>query len=413
MLRLLVFGGVALGLSACATTDKGQRTVGQKTTDLSTTEAMLDEESEKAEEYIKRSAARIKDTPLESYVQGVANKSAGEFSDEVTVYLLKSPAFNAFMMPNGTMGVNSGLMLRVETEDELALILGHEFGHFYENHSLERHAAVRNANYALTALTFASAGTYAATGTYVNSSIASTAVIAGYFSFNRNQESEADRIGLEKVENTGYDSATAIRLWENLDKEKKASSLRAIRKRHSTLYDTHPTNIKRLGALKASAGLAEEDEIARGSIENRRNYRARIRPHLLEWLNNEIDRRDAGATLNLLDRLDDIEQDKGVLLYTRARVMDRALSNKRLKKDKVTRALMADKSFDDVIDLLTESSKHADAPAVVYRELGNSLYKKEDFPAAITAFERYLSLAPNAEDKLLVNSLLDEMKGRT
>ncbi|MDA8708777.1 hypothetical protein N9M10_05310 [Hellea sp.] len=89
--------------------------------------------------------------------------------------------------------------------------------------------------------------------------------------------------------------------------------------------------------------------------KTRSNYRAHIRPHLMEWLDDEIALRDAGATLNLLDRLDDLGEDQGVLLYARARVLDRALSNKKLKEDKVTKALVADQSMFAVVELLQQS----------------------------------------------------------
>ena len=411
-MRLLHF--VALGaafwtLSACASVDQGQRTVGETSTDYASAAAMLDTESDKAEKYLQRSGARIRDAALEAYVQGIASKSAGEFADEVNVYLLKAPVFNAFMMPNGTMGVNSGLLLRIESEDELALVLGHEFGHYYEKHSLERHAARTNTNLALNAVSLAAMGTWAATGTYVDTSIASTAIIAGYYSFNRKHESEADRIGLQRSIETGYNAANAIRLWENLEKEKKSSSIRAIRKRHSNIYDTHPTNAGRLEALKNNAKVL--GEIQRATPGQRTKYRARIRPNLMMWLNDEIELRDAGATLNLLDRLDDLGEDKGTLLYARARVIDRALSNKRLKKDKITRHLMMGKSSSDVIELLKEASTHSDAPLLVHRELGDRLYKAGQYKDASSAFQRYLGLAPNAEDSQLIKSLIIKMKG--
>lgn len=413
-MRLPYLAGLGLGLfslTACATVDQGQRTVGEKTTDLASTAAMFEEESEKAAEYLQRSGARIRDENLETYVQSLANKSAGDFEGELDVYLLRAPVFNAFMMPNGTMGVNSGLLLRAETEDELMLILGHEFGHYYENHSLERHAAATNTNLALTALSLASAGVFAATGTYVNTSLASTAMVAGYFSFNRSHESEADRIGLQRAEETGYNTASAIRLWENLENEKAASSIRAVRKRHSSLYDTHPTNEARLAALKSAANVV--GEIPRGSVSERRQYRATIRPHLETWLNDEIELRDAGATLNLLDRLDDLEEDKGLLLYVRARVIDRALANKKLKKDKVTRKLMIDQSPASVIALLKDASSYNDAPSVTFRDLGDRLYKNGQYKDATSAFERYLSLTPDAEDAQLINSLIVQMKSQT
>ncbi len=382
-------------LSGCVTTDQGQRIVGEKATDKASTAAMLELESAKAEDTIRRSGDRIIDPDLERYVQTIAEASAGDFGEEINVYLLQAPVFNAFMMPNGTMGVYSGLLLRAETEDELALVLGHEFGHYYEKHVEERFAAANNANIL-----------YAATGYSLIGLIVAGAEIS---SFSRSQESEADKIGAEILPGTGYDSAVAIRLWDNLEAEKKASSIRAVRKRGSSIFDTHPTSLERLDTLKTLVGV--EGPLPEPSAEKREAYRAIIRPYLLTWLEDEIGRRDAGSTLHLLDRLDAVPGDEGTLLYARARVIDRALSNKRLKKDKLTRKLMETYSPETVIELLEASTSNADAPAQAHRELGNRLYKAGRHTEASRAFQVYLDQNPAAKDAALIKSLMLKSEG--
>ena len=396
----------AFMLTACATTDHGQRTVGEKTTDMSSTEAMFDAESLKATELVQRSAARIRDVALETYVGEIANESAGEYGDEVDVYLLEVPAFNAYMYPNGTMGVYSGLLLRVETEDELALVLSHEFGHYYEKHSLERHAKVSNANHAINALTILTAP--AGLGGLAVDTLAGATLLGQIASFSREQETEADVIGLERVSENGYDQGSAIKIWENIENEKRASSIQKVRNRKSKFYDTHPTSPARLAALKAAANI--EGDIPRPSLEQRSDYRSHIRPHLMKWLNDEIGLRDAGATLNLLDRLDDLGEDQGVLLYARARVLDRALSNKKLKEDKLTQALVAGQTQSDVVELLKQASSHSDAPPIAHRELGDRFYKLGQYDEAKAEFQRYLELDPAAEDKNLIESLIAKME---
>jgi len=393
-------------LKACATTDRGQRTFGEKITDMSSTEAMFEAESLKETELLQRSAARIRDIKLETYVGDIANESAGEYGDEVDVYLLEVPEFNAYMYPNGTMGVYSGLMLRVESEDELALVLGHEFGHYYEKHSLERHAKGKNANHAMNAVSILTAPT--GLGGLVVETLASAAFIGEFSAFSRKQETEADVIGLERVSKIGYDEGSAIKLWENIENEKKASSIRKVRNRKSRFYDSHPTSQARLEALKAAANI--KGDIPRASLQQRSEYRSHIRPYLMNWLEDEIGLRDAGATFNLLDRLDDLGEDQGVLLYARARVLDRALSNKKLKEDKATQALVAGKSQDDVVALLRLAINHSDVPANAHRELGDSLYKLGQTDEAKAEFERYLVLKPSAEDKSLIESLIAKME---
>jgi len=394
----------ALLLTACATTDQGQRVVGEKATNMASTAAMLESESGRAEERIGRAGVRVHDAKLEAYVQDLADKSAGQYGGELRTYVLEAPVFNAFMMPNGAMGVNTGLLLRAETEDELVLVLGHEFGHYYEKHSLERHAQASNTTTALKFMSIAAGAAAVGTGTYVDTSLVSTAMVAGFYSFNRSQESEADEIGIKRAEQMGYDVTTAIRLWENLEGEKKASSLRAIRNRHSSIYDTHPTNKARIEALKESVGLT--GPTTRAPLQERSDYRKNIRPFLKDWLDDEVALRDAGATLNLLDRLDELGEDTGVLLYARARVIDYALSNKKLRKDKKTKALVEGMSQETIIDVLQQATAEPDVPAEAFRDLGNALLKSNQMDEAKTAFKSYLTIAPNAPDAQLVKSMI-------
>jgi len=403
-LTLTTTFAAALLLSSCASTDQGQRVVGEKVTDMSSTSAMLESESGRVEELIGRTGARVHDPKLEAYVQTLADKSAGQFGGELRTYVLEAPVFNAFMMPNGAMGVNTGLLLRAETEDELVLVLGHEFGHYLEKHSLERHAAAENTTKLLTFMSLAAAGAGQATGTYVDTSLVTTAMVAGFYSFNRSQESEADEIGIQRAKDMGYDTSSAIRLWENLETEKKSSSLRAVRNRHSSIYDTHPTNKDRIDALKKSVGIT--GATARASQFDRSEYRKNIRPFLKEWLDDEVELRDTGATLNLLDRLDDLGEDKGVLLYTRARVINYALSNKKLKKDKKTQALVEGMSEDTIIDLLTQSTFEPDVQPEAHRKLGNIYLKQGRTDEANAAFKSYLQLSPNAPDAQLIKSMI-------
>lgn len=407
--KLVVNIIVLVFLQACATVDRGQRVVGERSADLASPAAMLEKTSQNAEEKLRRSGSRITDMELESYVQTITDEIVGDFTGEIRAYILQAPVFNAFMMPNGAMGVNSGLLLRVETQDELVAVLGHEFAHYLEKHSEERHVQVSNTNTAIKLITLAGFAATTATDTHVDTSTITLAMVAGAFSFSRQQELEADRIGIEIVGQHGYSPENAVSMWENLDAEKKASSIRAVRGRHSSIYDTHPTSEARLKQLRKVAGIG--GGVVRSSVEARSAYRAKIRPFLLSWLEDEIALRDPGATLAILDRLDALDEDNGVLLYARARVIDRALTNSKLKKDKATRKFIETFPKDAVVKTLAESVSYPDAPAVAYRAYGNELFKQGDNLSAQKAFNRYLEIAPNAQDILLVKSMLQQIEG--
>ena len=98
------------------------------------------------------------------------------------------------------------------------------------------------------------------------------------------------------------------------------------------------------------------------------------------------------------------------MLYARARVLDRALSNKKLKEDKLTQALVAGQTQSDVVELLKQASSHSDAPPIAHRELGDRFYKLGQYDEAKAEFQRYLELDPAAEDKNLIESLIAKME---
>jgi predicted Zn-dependent protease len=100
-----------------------------------------DDEQERA---LAASPIVIRDEALTSYVKGVLCAAVGQDRCNATrIYILREPSFNATMVPNGTMRVYSGLLLRVHSEAELAAILGHEFGHFEKRHGLQEFKAKR------------------------------------------------------------------------------------------------------------------------------------------------------------------------------------------------------------------------------------------------------------------------------
>ena len=84
---------------------------------------------------------------------------APDYCSDVRIYVLPSPLLNAWMMPNGTMALYTGLLLRLENEAQLAAIIGHEVAHYTRRHSLQRYRAWRaNAGTLQTVASIVSAG---------------------------------------------------------------------------------------------------------------------------------------------------------------------------------------------------------------------------------------------------------------
>lgn len=368
MRRALLYSvmGAACLLASCASTDLGQRAVDHKVTDKGSAEAGFEFASEKFEEDIKNSGQLIHDPALKNYLVNLTNEITGDYAGQLRVYPFEGPVFNAGILPNGAMIVYSGLMLRAENEAQLALVLGHEFGHYYERHALERRAAAENA----------------VLGSILVGGLLATAL---YLDFSQDNELEADMIGLERLEENGYDAENAIMLWKNLADEMTNSSNKRVRKRankSAAIFATHPTTKERIANLEAEVLTMQN-----GTKVEQERYRAIIRPHLQSWLEAELTRRDYGSLLHLIDRLSALGSDKGVLEYMRGRTY--ATRNEEGDQDRALKAYLA-------------STENLDAPAVVYKVMGDAYNDLGEVDKAKAAFETYLAKSPSAEDRELI-----------
>ena len=128
------------------------------------------------------------------------------------VNVISSNELNAFCMPGGKIMVYSGLITQLNlTDDELAVVLGHEIAHALREHSREQ---VSQAIAAQTAIGVGAAlfGLGDASASVANAGY--EALIATRFS--RTDENEADRIGLELTARAGYDPRAGVTLWQKM-----------------------------------------------------------------------------------------------------------------------------------------------------------------------------------------------------
>lgn len=363
--------------------------------------------SEKAELAARQSVERNRDPALNAYVSGVVAKLAPEYQGDVRIYVMDRPFFNAQMAPNGYGEVWSGLLLRVQSEDELAFVLGHEVGHFAENHSIEAFRTLKARLGATMALQFAVAAV--AMGAAVNAGSAQGASdimraagalndllylgqLAAYFGYSRENEVEADALGFKRAVAAGYDPAAGATLWRALIAETQASSFKRVREQEAraNIFSTHPVSGDRVKALDDMAARTP----TKARTTDRKAYRAAIRPHLATWLKDDLRRRDYGQSLALIDRLSAEGEDQGMLMFYRAEAY---------------RQRRGDGDLDLARKTYAEAGAHPDAPPAAWRSLGDLALQAGDRPAAKTAYETYLARAPQAQDRWLVEASLKKL----
>ena len=138
------------------------------------------------------------------------NERSAQWDWQVNVF--DSPTINAFCMPGGKIAFFTGIIDKLQlTDDEIAVIMGHEMGHALWEHARERTAKVN-----LTSISSRVIGglLFGQAGELVGAAGSSLAALK----FSRNDETEADLIGMELAARAGYDPRTGITLWQKMAK---------------------------------------------------------------------------------------------------------------------------------------------------------------------------------------------------
>ena len=187
------------------------------------------------------------DQRVQDYVNRIGQELARN-SDrpdiQYTFTVIDSGNINAFAMPGGYVYVNRGLMLYLDSEAELAGVIGHEIGHITARH------AARQKNAAANSKLFAQAA-YVLTGSAdlaEASSMAGTVLVRGY---GRDHELEADRKGAAYLHRSGYDPDELLNVISVLKDQQLYQRRRAQKEGGKTqtyhgLFSTHPRNDARL-----------------------------------------------------------------------------------------------------------------------------------------------------------------------
>lgn len=322
----------------------------------------------------------IHDTGLETYVRDVLCRTVGQDRcNGVRIYIIRLAAFNASMAPNGTLSVYSGLLLRVKNEAELAAVLGHEFAHFEERHTLYSYKQMRLAT---------DIGMWAAflgsTGLLIQD-----AAVGSIYQFSRQQETAADLRAFSYIAASEYRPGAFADIWNRMMDEADATA--AGRMRRSRRYDrvpffaTHPTNLDRATYLRTLAVRAGDE----GKTDDAR-FHAAMAAWLPQFLDDQLKLNDFGGTEYLLAQLAGTDWTP-TLLYARGELY-RMRGNPR---DLVAAAQFYREAI----------SKGGTDPAV-YRSLGLSLLRSGDVGGGRQALEDYLRLQPDARDKAMIATLI-------
>ncbi|MDO3644508.1 MAG: M48 family metallopeptidase [Mucilaginibacter sp.] len=179
-------------------------------------------------------------TAIEGYLK--TNGYADQYNFKWEFNLIKSSEVNAWCMPGGKVAVYSGLMPLAKTDAELATVMGHEIGHAIARHSAERISQQMVAQGIGGAVGVASSNQSAATQAIISNlyGVGSQLTLLKY---SRDQESEADRLGLTFMALAGYDPHAALTFWQHMAAQNKNGA-------PPELLSTHPADATRIADIQ-------------------------------------------------------------------------------------------------------------------------------------------------------------------
>jgi len=181
---------------------------------------------------------------LSAYVTGVGNRLVPFSHRPKLAYsfqVLDSPVVNAFAVPGGYVYVTRGALALMNTESELAVVLGHELGHIAARHSIRRMSEM-----ILIQVGLVVAGTISKTVAEI-AGVASIGIQLLYLKFSRDDERQADALGVQYSRAASFNPGQMVNFFASLQKMGDMSGKSSL----PGFLSTHPLNDERIKNVTA------------------------------------------------------------------------------------------------------------------------------------------------------------------
>ncbi|MDB4444636.1 M48 family metalloprotease [bacterium] len=200
--------------------------------------------------FLESSGIIYEDEKLEAFLyQIVSRLQPSGVRDEIhfRVKVIKDPHLNAFVLPNGTIYMHTGILARLNNEDQIAALLSHEMTHILRRHALKSFRG-KDAESPTLPGRFGKFGDFLA----LLGSIGTMASLSGY---SQELETEADLVGMAMMSAVGYDPKEVLRLFEYLKREKEEQNIK-----EPFFFGTHPRIERRIDNCRQYLGTSLEDK---------------------------------------------------------------------------------------------------------------------------------------------------------
>jgi len=191
---------------------------------------------------VERQAKIVDDPIVAEYVNRIGQNLVRNSDAKVpfTIKVLDTEEVNAFALPGGFFFVNSGLILKADSESELAGVMAHEIAHVAARHGTKQATKGEMAQIGMIAASIAIP--FGWTGYAIRQGMG-LAIPLGFLTFNRSMEREADYLGLQYMYKAGYDPTAFVDFFEKIQtlEKRKPGSI-------SKVFSTHPMTDDRIKA---------------------------------------------------------------------------------------------------------------------------------------------------------------------
>lgn len=191
------------------------------------------------------------DPEITDYIQSVGQKLAANSDNpeqNFTFFIVMSPDINAFAGPGGYIGVNSGLLLTSESESELASVLAHEIAHVTQRHLYQTFDAAKKMSIPSAAAMLGAIllGTQSPQLGQAALIAAQAGMVQMQINFTRDNEQEADRVGMQTLSRSEFDPRAMPLFFERLQQ-----STRYVGREIPEFLRTHPVTASRIADTRA------------------------------------------------------------------------------------------------------------------------------------------------------------------
>lgn len=201
----------------------------------------------------RRDPTYIADPDVNQYLTELGRKLAASapsgIGQPVTVFAVRDPQINAFALPGGYIGINTGLMVAAETESELASVIAHEIGHVGQRHIARGMTQSAQSNHVLLAsLAGALLAALSGSGDLAMgvAAFGQAAAVDRQLGFSRQAEQEADRAGFEMLRRAGFDPQGMVQMFNQLSNASRLNEGRG----GNAYTSTHPLSIQRMSDIQ-------------------------------------------------------------------------------------------------------------------------------------------------------------------